>query len=317
MLKSPSYIRRFSFRLLQKSPLSLRLLSICLLLISQFSFSQKKEENIGTEVVNVVKPYTPTISDAFKVKEIPTLEDDDNTKVENIKYSIFSFPVASTFSPSKGRAAGVERSKEETLYKNYFTGGIGNYFTVFGELYVTENVGDNDYVAGMLKHLSSNGGIKDVPVKDSYLNTSLDLTYGSKNGDYSWSTDLGYQVQKYHWYGLPVNYGESLTTEELGSIYDRIDEGQTFNNFYLGGKVNFIESAFNEIAIKYNRFWDGYDSSENRFIAKPSFQFDIEDKTIKTNLIVDYVGGTFDLGTSEIASIDYGFVILELIPVLQ
>jgi NAD-specific glutamate dehydrogenase len=37
----------------------------------QTTFAQKMDENIGTEVVNVVKPYTPTISDAFKVKEIP------------------------------------------------------------------------------------------------------------------------------------------------------------------------------------------------------------------------------------------------------
>ena len=47
-----------------------------LVLISHFSFSQKKEENIGTEVVNVVKPYTPTISDAFKIKETPATEDE-------------------------------------------------------------------------------------------------------------------------------------------------------------------------------------------------------------------------------------------------
>ena len=39
----------------------------------QTAFAQKKDENIGTEVVNVVKPYTPTISDAFKVKETPTI----------------------------------------------------------------------------------------------------------------------------------------------------------------------------------------------------------------------------------------------------
>ena len=32
----------------------------------QIVSAQKKDENIGTEVVNVVKPYTPTISDAFK-----------------------------------------------------------------------------------------------------------------------------------------------------------------------------------------------------------------------------------------------------------
>lgn len=309
MLKSQS-----PFRLFQKSLLSFRLLSICLVLISQFSFSQKKEENIGTEVVNVVKPYTPTISDAFKVKETPTLEDSDNSKKETINYTIFSFPVASTFSPSKGKAANVDKSREETLYKNYFTGGLGNYRTLFGELYVTENVGDTDYVAGMLKHLSSQGGIDGVEVNDNFLNTALDLTYGSKKSDYSWNTDLGYQIQKYHWYGLPIDYGSSLTLDERVAIYDRVDSGQTFNNFYVGGKINFSESAFNEIKLKYNRFWDAYNSTENRFIAKPSFKFDIEDKTIKTNLIVDYVGGSFANDLAEITSIDYGYTNFGLNP---
>lgn len=309
MLKSQS-----PFRLFQKSLLSFRLLSICLVLISQFSFSQKKEENIGTEVVNVVKPYTPTISDAFKVKETPTLEDSDNSKKETINYTIFSFPVASTFSPSKGKAANVDKSREETLYKNYFTGGLGNYRTLFGELYVTENVGDTDYVAGMLKHLSSQGGIEGVEVNDNFLNTALDLTYGSKKSDYSWNTDLGYQIQKYHWYGLPSDYGSSLTLDERVAIYDRVDSGQTFNNFYVGGRINFSESAFNEINLKYNRFWDAYNSTENRFIAKPSFKFDIENKTIKTSLIVDYVGGSFANDLAEITSIDYGYTNFGLNP---
>ena len=58
---------------------------VVLLFLTQFSFSQKKEDNIGTEVVNVVKPYTPTISDAFKVKETPTLDDEETQKKENIK----------------------------------------------------------------------------------------------------------------------------------------------------------------------------------------------------------------------------------------
>ena len=59
--------------------------------ISSVALAQKKDENIGTEVVNVVKPYTPTISDAFKVKETPALEDEDNTKKEPIQYTIFPF----------------------------------------------------------------------------------------------------------------------------------------------------------------------------------------------------------------------------------
>ena len=64
-----------------------------LVLIFQVSFAQKKDpkkdDNIGTEVVNVVKPYTPTISDAFKVSEIPVLDNADNNKKEVIKYNIF------------------------------------------------------------------------------------------------------------------------------------------------------------------------------------------------------------------------------------
>ena len=113
-------------------------------------FAQKKDENIGTEVVNVVKPYTPTISDAFKVKETPPLEDEDNTKKEEIKYNIFSFPVASTFTPAKGRAASVDKAKQEKLYKNYATLGVGNYGTPNAELFVTESLNRNEYVGGML-----------------------------------------------------------------------------------------------------------------------------------------------------------------------
>jgi hypothetical protein len=44
-------------------------------MVLQVSFAQKKE-NIGSEVVNVVKPYTAAISDAFKVPETPVLDDE-------------------------------------------------------------------------------------------------------------------------------------------------------------------------------------------------------------------------------------------------
>lgn len=269
--------------------------------------AQKKDENIGTEVVNVVKPYTPTISDAFKVKETPAAEDDDNTKKEPIKYNIFSFPVASTFTPSKGRAAGVDREKEGRLFKNYFTSGFGLYMTAFAELYVTENIGDNDYVSGMVKHLSSNGGIKDLELNDQYMNSSIDLTYGSKTSEMTWNADVGYQMQKYYWYGLPSDYGLTLPAEDRSAVIDRIDEMQTYHNAYVGGRLTFSESAFNEISLNYNRFFDAYDSAENRLLVKPSFSFDIGENTIKTEIIADYVGGEFANDYFDIAPIKYGF----------
>jgi len=273
----------------------------------QTAFAQKKDENIGTEVVNVVKPYTPTISDAFKVKETPTIEDEETTKKEPIKYSIFSFPVASTFTPSKGRAAGVDKAKQEQLYKNYFTGGIGNFVTLLGELYVTENIGDNDYVAGNIKHLSSAGGIKDVLPKDAYMNSSIDLTYGSKTNELGWNIDAGYQLQKYRWYGMPEIFDQLYTPEQRLLIYNDIDDGFTYNNLYVGGKIKFNESVFNDLTLKYERFSNNYDSAENRFIAKPSFQVDISNKTVKVNVMADYVVGEFDQSYDVAVPLQYGY----------
>ena len=109
------------------------------LFLTYASFSQVKDENIGSEVVNIVKAYTPTISDAFKVKETPVLEDEDNMQKEEIKYNIFSFPVASTFTPAKGKAAAVDKSEREKIYRNYATLGFGNYATANAELFITED----------------------------------------------------------------------------------------------------------------------------------------------------------------------------------
>ena len=269
-----------------------------LILIVQFSFAQKKDpkkdENIGTEVVNVVKPYTPTISDAFKVSETPVLDDAENTKKEIIKYNIFSFPVASTFTPSKGKAEGVEKEKQAKLFNNYATIGGGNYGALNAELFVNQELGANDYVGGMFRHLSSQGGIKDVELDDSFYDTSIDLTYGVRQNDLSWNVDLGYQNQIYNWYGLPMGFGGSLAPNDRANLIDGINPQQSYNNIYLGSKISINESVLKEASAKFNHFSDAFGSSENRFYVKPSLEFNISDKAVKTNVIVDYLGGSFD-----------------------
>ncbi|MNS33079.1 hypothetical protein D3C72_651830 [compost metagenome] len=288
----------------------------CVLLVFQFSLAQKKQENIGTEVVNVVKPYTPTISDAFKVKETPSLDDEGNAKKEAIKYTIFSFPVASTFTPSKGKAEGIEKSKQEKLFKNYATFGGGNYGTLNAELFVTENIDKYGYVAGVFRHLSSQGGIKDVELDDAFFDTSIEMTYGSNDKDMSWNVDLGYQNQIYHWYGLPTGFGNTLTPEDRTALVGGIDSQQSYSNIAMGGKVSFDESIFNEASLKFNHFSDAFGSSENRFYVKPSFQLDVMEESIKTNVIIDYLGGSFDKNywNTNTESIKYGFTNFGIAP---
>ena len=275
---------------------------ICFLLFLcgfQNAWSQKKEENIGTEVVNVVKPYTPSVSDAFKVKEIPIINDEETSKKEAIEYTIFSFPVASTFTPSKGMAANVDKEKEEKGFKNYFSLGLGNYTTIKADFFMTENISSTEYISTNLRHLSSQGGIKGLLLEDKYFTTALDLSYGNQERNRAWNIDLGYKNQVYNWYGLPENMGIALV--------DGINPQHTFHDFYLGGKIGLTESYFKEASFKFNRFWDAQGSAENRFYLKPSFSFDVMNEVVKTDFVIDYLGGAFEKDFNALSAIKYGF----------
>ena len=137
--------------------------SVAFILGATISFSQNREnDTINTGVIDVVKPYTPSISDAFKVKETPTLDDETTETKKVVKYNIFSFPVASTFTPAKGKAAGVEKAKPIKLFDNYATLGVGTYTTILGEVYLNHAISRTESVGGYVSHHSSAGGIEGV-----------------------------------------------------------------------------------------------------------------------------------------------------------
>ncbi len=289
-------------------------LGILFLLISQISIAQKKEQ-IGNETVNVVKPYTPKISDASKVKEVADLDDEVNTKKESVKYTIFSFPVASTFTPSKGKAEGVEKEKQAHLFKNYATLGIGNYGTFLGELFVNHDLNSTDYVGGMFRHHSSQGGIKEVVLDDKFYDTSLDLMYGSNQKNVSWNLDLGLQNQIYNWYGLPDNFGSALSAQDRRDLVHSIQPRQSYSTISLGGNIAFSESILNKMSLKFNHFTDIFNSSENGFYVKPTVAFDVLDSAVKTDLIVDYVAGNFEKNyMNNTQPLKYGYTNLGVSP---
>jgi hypothetical protein len=81
-------------------------LTLCLCFLSTIIFAQNDnkqvKDTIKTEVINVITSYTPTISDAFKIKKNPKITLDGKTKKKQLEYKIFSAPVASTFIPKSG-----------------------------------------------------------------------------------------------------------------------------------------------------------------------------------------------------------------------
>src|SRR5690606_3345987 len=179
------------------------------------SFAQDRD-TIRTGVIDVVKPYTPSISDAFKVKEIPNLNDDLTTNKKDIKYNIFSIPVASTFTPAKGKAAVVEQKAPEKVYDNYATVGVGTYTTILGEVYVSHALSRTESVGGYISHHSSQGGIENLVFDDNFSNSKLNLNYGSHLRDLTWNVEAGAQHQTYNWYGVRES---QLHTSEADQIF--------------------------------------------------------------------------------------------------
>lgn len=268
-----------------------------------FSQEERKQTNdtLDTDVVNVVKPYTPKISDAFKVKEIPTTDDATTTVKKEIRYNIFSIPVASTFTPAKGKAADVEKAKKERLFANYASLGVGTYTSLLGEVYLNHAISRSESVGGYISHHSSQGGIDGVRLDDDFMDTRVNINYAQQMRDYSWNVDAGYRFQSYNWYGIPNETG-LLTDALIGTISPQ----HRYHTFEFGGEIEFEDRMINSGSVRFRRFADDMDSGENRFIAKTNFDVSIQDEVINTTVKIDYLGGSFDKSYFGNEEVKYG-----------
>ncbi len=290
------------------------LITSFLILVTSVSFSQitKKKDTLKTEEITVEKPYAPTISDAFKVRSNPNIENETkNLAKEKVNYSIFSVPVASTFSPSKGKVQSIARGPKERLYENYISAGYGNFNSPFLDAFM--HFGDkksNDFGI-FLNHLSSQGGIKDVLLDDNFSDSKIDVYFKQFDRDYSWQINAGTQLKKQNYYGLPndISYNDTFIAS--------LNEEQIYKTVYGGGKINFEDSFFQGSTVEIVNFSDDYNSNELRFMAKPKLEFPISSEKINGEFLIDLVAGRFKQSYEIPNDVNYSFLNLGFSPNLE
>jgi len=274
-------------------------------------FAQEREQDtLNPDVINVIKPYAPTISDAFKVKETPTLDNADTATKKEVKYNIFSFPVASTFTPAKGKAAVVDKAKKAKLFDNYATLGVGTYTTILGEVYLNHELSSGENISAHVGHHSSGGGIENVLTDDSFIDSKIDLSYSQRNQDFDWTIAGGFGLQSYNWYGLQQPIFNQITADSL-------DVSHNFTDAHVSGEVNFEDGIFKGADILFRRFGDNQGSGENRFKLSGEVDVPIQDELITTVVSLDYLGGSFDRNYFTNTDINYGNIQLSLAPTYQ
>ena len=292
--------------------MNIRKISLLLFGLAGILCSRGQETEIGTETVTVVKPYSPTVSEVFKIKALPRLEDSMVLRKKQIKYSIFSVPVASTFTPAKGRAAGVQKAQPEKLFNSYASVALGNFNNALVDFYTSREIDrGNERLDIGLNHFSSRGDIEETPLDTDFYNTDLYGHYTKRDRDFDWGARLGAGHRLYNWYGLPQNITDPV-------VIQGIDEQQQYFNVEAEGHLNLEESVFRSAEILLRRFWDELSSAENRLVFNVSLEFPVTEEKLVLKGGVDYLGGSFENAplneTQNQQGIDYGFLQARISP---
>ena len=272
----------------------------------------QETDNIGTETVTVVKPYSPTVSDAFKIKSVPMVNDSIELKKKPIEYVIFSVPVASTFAPAKAKAAKVEKNPPPTLYNTYALVGLGNFNNAILDFYTSHEVGRDENLFDVgLTHFSSRGDINSTPLDTEFYNTNLDMSFAKKDRDYDWKVGLGLAHQLYNWYGLE---NDAFTETQVAGI----DETQNYFNAEATARLSVEDSFFKTGKLLARRFWDASESGENRAVFDSELEVPISSEMVNFKAKVDYVGGEFNNATlnntTNASELRYGHLIAGISP---
>lgn len=278
----------------------MRILRNSIMLGTLFISGSAISQDLGSEMVEVVKPYTPSVNDAYKIKETPKIGDSISLEKKPVVYSIFSVPVASTFTPEKGRATNLERARPVKIYDNYATLGVGSFTSVLAEFYSNLKVSRSDNFGIFLTHNSTQGGIEDIYVDDKYYDTELNLNYSSRQRRMNWNMDFGAEHRLSNWYGVGEEYRILMPPDT--------ELQQNYYSVYLGGEINMDESFFDRTEAKYRFFGDSYSSAEHRLTVKPTLEIPIAGELFTTNLMFDYVSGSFDKQLLTNEGINYGFM---------
>ncbi len=252
-------------------------------------FSQKKKkERITTEEINVVKAFSPTVSEAFKINAEPQIDSIDLGGKKDISYSINSIPVASTFTPAKGKAKTLQRVPKERFYNNYISLGYGNYSTPIVEIFAHSNSSNYNDFGGFFNYHSSGGGIDGIVLNDDFKDLNVNLYYKQSERTFDWKVEGELEYLSNNWYGLSdeINYSETTISS--------IEEKQSYTDLSLKGEIDFFDALIHKGDVSISRFSDKFKSGENHLEINSVIDFPIGQELMSSEISLELLNGKFE-----------------------
>jgi len=239
-----------------------------------FMYAQDEaDEGLSTQEVLVVKSYTPSLSDAFKITEGPKIPDSLKATNKALTYKIMPVDVVSTFEPNKATPLKLKKRSPSTPFNTFFSGGFGSmsqlYLNISSviELDRTQRFGLNVYRDGF------GSDVGNSQLKSSQSFSQFGTHHNLRSNNYNVNTQLQFTAQKNNYYGL----------------YDR-----NWDNFLIESITPEVKRNY----FKFRSYWDWFDS----FLRSLSFQANITSDNfttseqqlhIKADFTTPFAGGKF------------------------
>ncbi|WP_010665385.1 TonB-dependent receptor [Marinilabilia salmonicolor] len=229
--------------------------------------------------VRVVREFDPTVSDAMKINSMPDREDTLEINPQ-FNYRVVGQPLSGTPQVESLSAARLAGQRKGELYPSYVRAGMGNYETLFGDIFY--NITRNEKFAFALA-LGQESSWGDIELEDG---TSSDAPLHKTNGglylrhffdDKTLEFDMDFNRRAYEYYGLhTIDAAEGSTVfyeTEDGSltrgsalIPDR-KQRQTAFDVHLGllGQQSDVDDTRYHLGLDYGAFDNYTGVGENRF----------------------------------------------------
>lgn len=230
-------------------------LVLLLLISTNVLFAQEKL----VKEVQVVKPYEPTISDAFKITHLPKITDTVKI-VPQIKYLLHTKPMKVKYDVEPIKPAKMVGEPLTRLYNSYVKVGMGTKVIPQIELFINNKRSKEYSVGAYYKFENSLAQVKlynEDRVFAGYSDNDLRL-FGKKFLKNSvLQGDMGLLSNTRYFYGYNTDYDTTLLKEDIKQNYLTLDLNANFKSIYVDSMhINY------DIKFSLAHTRDSYENSE-------------------------------------------------------
>ena len=263
-----------------------RLVLFLFLLSISISYAQKKENSIDTESIVIVKSFTPSLSDAFKIKSNPFISDSISNSKFELVYDLKKIPVISTFEPNKATPLKLKQKILYNPFNTFFSGAFGNknqlFFNISSlvEIDRSQRFGLNFYKDGF------GNDIDNTILRSNQNYNEIGFNHNLRNNQYNVNTQFKFSKSLNNYFGLNENVWDQ-------SFLNSIDPQIRRNNFKVRSDWNWYDYFFNDFVLQANLSTDNFGSIEKQIGLSTNFGSELARSNIKGKIKIQGLNTRF------------------------